>query len=125
MLDLIFQSGPLFLGLITIIFFLILIVAYINGMPILKHTNENIEALRTRINYTKSLGLLALVIGVAGQLIGLYSAFGAIANVKGEISPQILIGGLKVSLIPTLYGLIVFIISYLIWLGLSWKLRRD
>ena len=125
MLNLLYQCGPLFIGLITIILLIILVISYLNGMPIINNPSQNPEQHRTRIGYIKSLGLLALVIGITGQLIGLYSAFNAMTAGEGSISPNILISGLKLSIIPTIYGMMIYLISYLIWIGLSWKLRTD
>ena len=59
---------------------------------------------------------------IQSQLIGLYSAFAAIEGLEG-ISTAILAGGLRVSMITTLYGVLIYVISYLIWLVLSWKLK--
>ena len=125
MLNLLYEGGPLFIGLITIIFFIILVISFVNGMPILKHPNQNVDQHRTRISYVRSLGLLALIIGITGQLMSLYSSFNAMTTVNGSIAPEILIAGLKVSVIPTIYGMMIYIVSYLIWLGLSWKLRTE
>ena len=60
------------------------------------------------IQWLKSLGTLGLVVGVLGQLIGLFSAFSVIETSQG-ISPTMLASGLKVSMITTLYGLIIYI----------------
>ena len=46
--------------------------------------------------------------GVLGQLIGLFSAFAHLETVE-SVSTEMLVGGLKVSLIPTLYGLLIYI----------------
>ncbi len=115
------MGGPVFMGLLTIIFIAMLAVAGINGFLLFNEKISGETAVR-KIGYIKSVGLFGLVVGVLGQLIGLYSAFQAIEIVQ-DISPSMLAGGLKVSMITTLYGLMIFIISYLIWLGLSLKLK--
>jgi len=68
----------------------------------------------------REFGLLALTIGILGQLIGLYSGFMAIESI-GNISPVILMSGLQVSMITTFYGLIGFVISriYLLFIILK------
>ena len=65
---------------------------------------------RTKLIYLKECGTLALALGVLGQLIGLYEAFEAIQSM-GSVSTAMLVGGLKVSMVTTLYGLIGFSIS--------------
>jgi len=60
----------------------------------------------------KNLGISALALGVLGQFVGLFAAMQHI-EAAGGINPAILAGGFKVSMITTMYGLIIFIISKL------------
>jgi len=64
----------------------------------------------THSDKLKTYGSLALSSGVFGSFIGLYSAFMTIQEV-GDVSPSVLAGGLRVALICTLYGLLVYVIS--------------
>ena len=114
MLDLFLQGGPLFMGLLTLILFSLLATFIIQ---ILKKGDE--KQLAQAIQWMKSIGTLGLVLGIFGQLIGLYSAFSVIES-AGGISPAILAGGLKVSLITSIYGILI----YIIYLILSMVLRR-
>jgi len=68
-----------------------------------------------------SIGLFTIVWGFLGQTIGLIEAFGVIEKV-GDISMSLIAGGLKVSLLAPVFGLIVFLIArlgiiVLIWMG--------
>lgn len=56
----------------------------------------------------KHIGGFALAWGAFGTLVGLFSAFDAIEAMGGGISMQMLAGGLKVALITTLFGFLVF-----------------
>jgi len=67
-----------------------------------------------QLKYVKSIGLFTMITGILGQLIGLFMAFTAI-EVAEDISPAILAGGLKVSMITTLTGTFIYLISILIW----------
>lgn len=69
----------------------------------------------------KSAGLLAAITGILGQLIGLFDAFDAISQV-GTVSPAILAGGFKVSMITTIYGIIIYLIAIII--SLIIKVRK-
>ena len=104
----------------SIISILALIVLTLIALNTYKTQVLKTEPNEKSIGYIKSVGLLALVIGVLAQLIGLYSAFSAIEQM-GQISAPMLAGGLKVSSITTLYGLFVFIIGYIAWLLLRLK----
>lgn len=105
------------MGLITLTFLAGMIVATVNAWSIFGGGDEAAAALQ-RLAYVKAIGLLALVIGVLGQMIGLYSAFEAIQQM-GSVSPAMLAGGLKVSSITTIWGLICYVLCLLVYLILS------
>ncbi|MFD1316475.1 MotA/TolQ/ExbB proton channel family protein [Namhaeicola litoreus] len=92
MLDLFYQGGTLFMSLLTILLIALIIAAF-------KYPE-----------WINEIGLMALAIGVLGQIIGLYGAFKGIEEM-GEVSQQMMAGGLKVSSITTMYGLIIYVIS--------------
>ncbi len=95
MLDLFYQGGALFMSILTILLIGVIVSYW-------KCTS-----------WTKEIGLLALSIGVLGQIIGLYSAFKGIEQM-GQVSQQMMVGGLKVSSITTIYGLLIYILSILL-----------
>ena len=71
-----------------------------------------------RFGYGKSMGLFTLVTGIVGQMIGLYSMFSAIEEVsaKGEeVIPSLVFGGIKVTMIVTIYGMLIYLFSLLLW----------
>ena len=76
-----------------------------------------------RIGYGKSIGLFAMITGILGQLIGFYQAFSAIEK-AGDISPSLVYGGIKVSMISTLYGISIYLISLMIWFSASVIIER-
>ena len=67
----------------------------------------------THSDKLKTYGNLGLGSGILGSFIGLYSAFDFIQQV-GDVSPAILAGGMRVALICTLYGLLVYLLSRLL-----------
>ena len=73
----------------------------------------------------KELGLLALAVGVLGQLIGLYQIFSVLEGFEvamGEAAGEGLIaGGLKVSLTTTVYGLLIYIVSLALRAAQTWR----
>lgn len=102
MIDLFYQGGPLFMGILTIIFVLLIIVSV---MIWLGKVSDFID-----LDLVRQMGLFALVMGIFAQLIGLYQAFSAIQEM-GSVSPAMLAGGIQVSMITTLYGILIFMIS--------------
>jgi biopolymer transport protein ExbB/TolQ len=108
------QGGPLFMGTLTLILLSLLAVFVVS---LIKKGDE--KQLLQSIQWLKSIGTLGLVVGILGQLIGLFSAFSVIETTQG-ISTAMLAGGLKISLITTLYGLLI----YIIYLVCSMFLKR-
>ena len=122
MLDLLFQGGPLFMGILTILFFIIIFLSIKNGVKLFGNSTPDQANYLSKIKLIKSIGLLALIIGILGQLIGLYSAFSVMEGLEEGISTAILAGGLRVSMITTIYGVIIYVTSLLIWMGLRSKI---
>lgn len=98
MMNLFYEGGPLFMSLLTI--------SFASGIYF---------AIKRKDDLVASISLFSLVLGVFAQLIGLYSAFLALGDMS-NISPQMLYGGLRISMISTLYGILIFILlrGYLI-----------
>lgn len=94
------MGGPLFMGILTIILLGVIVSAFVAKRMV------------------KELGLLALAVGFLGQLIGLFGAFEGI-EAMGGVSQAMLAGGLKVSSIASIYGLLIYVISLVIQLGLK------
>lgn len=63
--------------------------------------------------WVKEIGLGALVAGIFWTLSGLTQMLGVLQQI-GDVSTAVLCGGLKVTLISTFYGLIVYFISLII-----------
>lgn len=97
MLDLFYEGGTLFMTILTILLLGVIVCFW--KFP----------------EWIKEVGLLALSIGILGQVIGLYGAFKGIEQM-GEVSQQMMAGGLKVSSIPTIYGLLIYILSIILTL---------
>lgn len=111
MIDLFITGGPLFMGLLSIVFISMLSLAvYI----FLHRKSEQCPP----VTLVRELGIFSLVVGFFGQFIGLYEAFAAIEQME-SISPAMLAGGLKVSSITTLYGCLIFTLGWLIYFGLK------
>lgn len=102
--DLFMLGGPFFT------FTLLLILGLILFLIVLSITNSE-----KRIKYKAliaSLSLFAVVWGFFAQILGLISAFDSI-QAAGNISSEMLAGGLKLSFIAPVFGLFVFLIGRL------------
>jgi len=117
------EGGPLFMGMLSVVFLVILVIAVINGAPLLSKTSVADDQHIKRLGIIKSLGLFAFVLGMLGQFLGLFQAFDIISSGM-EISPAIMAQGVKVSMVTSIYGMIIFLVAYLLWFILKTLAER-
>ena len=111
MIDLFYQGGVLFMSLVSIL-------GLVTLAGIVLHLLKKVK-----LKFVKEAGLLALVVGILGQLIGLFEAFKALESYEVQASTAMIMGGLKVSMITTLYGFLIFVIARVYALTAEkWKL---
>ena len=79
---------------------------------------------RPMINLVLQLGVFSFFLGILSQAIGLIQAFQVIEQV-GAVSPSMLAGGLKVSMIAPIYGLIILIVTFIAWSILKYRIDQD
>ena len=108
------MGGSLFMSILTILLVIIVAVSVYFAVNIASGKASEKANFKQQLRYIKSLGLFTMITGILGQLIGLFSAFTAI-EAAGDVSPAMLAGGLKISLITTLTGIVIYLISILIW----------
>lgn len=109
MFDLFFMGSPAFMGILTLLFFAVVVLSAKAFMKGKAEASVNLNS----TELIKSVGLLSLIIGMLGFLIGMFSAMSAIET-AGGIAPGVLAGGLKVALITPAYGLIIYGVSHLV-----------
>ncbi len=63
--------------------------------------------------WVKEIGLLALMTGVLGTLLGMMGAADSI-HAAGGVHQALLWAGIRVALITTLYGMVIYIVSLVI-----------
>ena len=122
MIKLFFEGGPLFMGILTLLLLVIILIAGRMGSRLLSGNIDDLELFRHRLSYLKTLGALTMSTGLLGTFIGLYSAFIGIEAMDG-VSQAMLAGGLKVASITGLYGIIIYVFSIITWLWLDSRLK--
>ena len=101
------EGGPVFMAVLTVLLVAMFFAAW--------------KAPR----WVKEIGAFALVFGLLSMLLGLRQMFSYLqemADVTTEptsgifdlVSPNVLFGGLKVSLIPVIYGVIIYLVSLVV-----------
>lgn len=119
-----YQGNPVFMSLLTILLLGILILSIYYFLLIIKQQKDLLERTKNRINYIKSVGLFALVMGILAQLTNIYSIFSEIEE-AGDITPKIVIDALRNSMAPLTYGVFIYLISVLVWLVSAFILKRS
>jgi len=87
----------------------------------------NREKILRLLGYGKSLGLFSLIIGITGQMIGLSAMFSTIeeALLSGkDIVPELVYGGIRVTMIVTIYGMLIYLFSLLLWFVATMLIER-
>tara|TARA_Y100000385_G_scaffold275925_1_gene320995 strand:- start:239 stop:580 length:342 start_codon:yes stop_codon:yes gene_type:complete len=101
MLDTLLNGGPFMVVLLIIVG----IIIFISVKNIKEPYNTNGIVL---------LGILSALFGILATYLGVNAAFSAVPEIS-NISPQILINGLKTSLITSFTGGIIMLISTVLW----------
>ena len=115
-MKLFYEGGPVFMGILTGILIIMIAWAIYHFLPVLIKKESDNSKIKSRLKYIKTIGAFALVTGFLGQLIGLYTMFD-IMEWETDISQPLVSGGLKVSMIPTTYGILIFLFSLLLWIA--------
>ncbi len=116
--DKFYEGGPIFMGFLTII--LIITVAWYvyHVVVVYRSKPANPEKSFRKLAYGKTLGLFAMITGLLGQLMGLTGVFDALESAFAagkEIQPVLIYGGIKVTMIVTIYGILIYLLSILLW----------
>lgn len=89
------SGGPVFMAILTVILVAMLFAAW--------------KAPR----WVKEIGACAMVFGIFSSMLGVIQMLDAVQQ-AGEIATSVLCGGFKVTLIPTAYGMVIYMISLII-----------
>ena len=121
------EGGSGFMGFLTIL--LIITMAWIVYHFVIGYCSKqaNYKKFLRRIEYGKSMGLFALIVGIVGQMTGLYAMLSAIEKefTKGmEINPALVFEGIKVTMICTIYGILIYLLSIVLWFVSSMLIEK-
>ncbi len=117
------EGGIWFMGTLSVLFLVILSISVMAARLAIKSTAEHADKIKKLVGYIKSVALFTLVFAIFSQILGLVQIFDYLGNTNSEISPNILANAIKITCWTTVYGIIIYLVSILITLGL--KLRSD
>lgn len=102
------------MGILTVILIILVAWAVYHFLPVLVKKEINISKTASRFKYLKTIGTFGLVTGFLGQLIGLYQVFDIVER-EGNVPVSLWLGGVKVTIITTMYGALIFLFSLVLW----------
>jgi hypothetical protein len=117
------EGGKWLMGSLSILFLIILSLSVMACTLAIKSTSGNADKINNLIGYIRSIALFSLVFGVFSQILGLADIFDYLARENSEIAPAILAKGIKISCYTTIYGIIIYLVSILITLGLKFRIN--
>lgn len=127
MIELFYKGGWQFMTTLSIL--LVITTIWIICHFIIAYRSKQTKQVKFlhRIGYGKTMGLFTLMVGICGQMIGLYSAFQICEAIilKGiVIKPESVIEGIKLSMIVTIYGTLIYLFSVLLWFLASLLIKK-
>lgn len=117
----IIQGG--FATTLQLLITIVAVVVVIRQIPVLYGRKQKSDALiKNQNDLILYAGVLNVVVGLIGQLMGLFNAFGAII-VATEINKTVIAEGFRIASIPTVYGFWSLIVLSLFWITFRMKAR--
>ncbi len=123
MIEFLKNGGLVFTLPLTVILLINIVLITRNASFLFANKFTSKKDIKKKIDYIIHIGLIALTFGLFGQIVGLYEGFESIEKWENVASNH-LTNGFITSSIPTMYGLGIFILSYLSWLLLKIKLIK-
>ena len=107
------EGGPFFMTLHYILWILVIIYSIRFLMNYYSETKDSKKLCKMKSTIL-FIGGFGFLLSIFYQHLGFYGALSAAERAQ-DISPALLLGGLRVSLIAPLYSLFLFLISILLW----------
>lgn len=109
-----FYSGGIYFMLPALLILIVIIILVVKSFLNIKNDNSK------NISLISSLGIFAFIWGLFGQILGLMQILDYIQQVGVTPVPTVLAGGIKVTMITTAFGSIIFLISRLAIIAFTW-----
>jgi len=124
MIRFLIEGGIVFMSILTLLFLLILGLSLYTYISEIRSKKLNRGKAKSLLKLIKSVALFALVFGVFSQILGLVDIFSYLANKNVNVASSILAKGIRITFHPTMYGLIIYLTSILISIGLKYQIYR-
>ncbi len=100
----------------SLIYIMWIVVIYFTIKFLLNYfsKNKDFKKLAKQNSLIIFIGSFAFLFGLLMQIVGMYQALVCVQE-AGDISPALIAGGLRISLLAPLYGFVLFLLSGIIW----------
>ena len=110
--------GPFKIPLAIVLLIVLALIIYSTYLKIRKTSSDH-QSFHKSLNTLLVFGSFNLALGMIGQITGIWDAIDAI-KAAGDINPEIVLNGIKVSFGTTIFGLATFTIATIAWLLLNY-----
>lgn len=124
MMELFISGGMQFMVPITLLAIVIIMLAIKKAYDLFIKQDAPTESLKAGLHAILFTGSLCFAWGMLGQTMGIYQMLQYISGSTQEVKPHIIAAGLQISMIPTVYGLIIFMVSSLCWFVLLGRFKQ-
>ncbi|ALO14637.1 hypothetical protein L21SP5_00970 [Salinivirga cyanobacteriivorans] len=107
------EGGPFFMSLVYIMW-IIVIVFVVKSVINYFSPKATEKFLLRQTSWILFFGSLAFLTGIFAQMVGFYEAMHVLQE-GGDVSPKLIAGGFKVSLLAPMYGFFLLLLSALYW----------
>lgn len=121
MIDLLVRGGPFFTLPLTLISLLILILS---ARIVAAYASGRFASMDRQLSLLLHAGIFGFVFALLGHALSLYQMITAV-EAAGGVAPEVVLGGLRVSLIVPLFGLSILVATLLLWISLRYWRDRN
>jgi biopolymer transport protein ExbB/TolQ len=118
-----FVSGGPYMWVLLVLALVILGLTVKKVVDLFARNARSPEILARGVNAILFWGCVSAVLGLLGQFTGMYRSLSIIRSF-GVINPSLVAEGIAVSLLTTLFGLMILMFSALAWFGLRCRLKQ-
>jgi hypothetical protein len=115
-------GGP-YMHLLALLALVVLVLSIRRTIDLFARRERDPERLALGVDAILFWGCIAAVLGFLGQFTGMYLSLRVIRR-AGLIDPALVAEGIAVSLVTTVFGLIILIVSALLWFALRCRLSQ-
>ena len=110
-----YDAGGVFMTPLTLLGVVAILLAIKKGVDVYINAELPAASHRSSVNIILQLGILSFFLGILAHALGLIDMLQAIEQMGGGVSPALIAGGLQVSMIASIYGLLILMVTFIAW----------